>query len=117
MRTHIEKGRNKTAKALLSIYEAKDILREDQSLPIENKTIKNYVNELVPNVPLDKRFVYYLLASTGICVVPLSSFCSDLPGFRITLLEKDMDTFQTTFKTVKRSIELYTSSSNSQMKP
>jgi hypothetical protein len=32
MRTHLEKRRNKTAKALLSIYEAKDILREDQEL-------------------------------------------------------------------------------------
>ena len=28
-------------------------------------------------MPLDKRFVYYLLAAKGICVVPISSFCSD----------------------------------------
>ena len=101
----------------MSIVFRKNILRDNQSLPIENKSIEDYVGELVRNVPLDKRFVYYLLASTGICVVPLSSFCSDLPGFRITLLEKDLDTFQTTFETVKRSIELYTSSSNGQMKP
>jgi len=32
MRTNLESRRNKTAKALLSIYEAKDILREDQEL-------------------------------------------------------------------------------------
>jgi aspartate/methionine/tyrosine aminotransferase len=29
------------------------------------------------------------LASTGICVVPLSGFASELPGFRFTLLEHD----------------------------
>jgi aspartate/methionine/tyrosine aminotransferase len=40
-------------------------------------------------VAADKRFVYWLLASTGICVVPLSGFASDLPGFRFTLLEHD----------------------------
>ena len=27
--------------------------------------------------------------STGICVVPLSGFCSPHPGFRFTLLETD----------------------------
>lgn len=32
MRTHLEKRRNGTAKALLSIYEARNILREDQEL-------------------------------------------------------------------------------------
>jgi len=32
MRTNLESRRNKTAKALLSIYDAKDILREDQEL-------------------------------------------------------------------------------------
>ena len=104
---------NKTNGAFyMSVVFRKNILKDDQSLPIENTSIKEYVRKLVSNVPLDKRFVYYLLASTGICVVPLSSFCSDLPGFRITLLEKDLDTFQTTFETIKSSIELYTSSSS-----
>ena len=32
MRTNLESRRNNTAKALLSIYYAKDILREDQKL-------------------------------------------------------------------------------------
>lgn len=39
--------------------------------------------------PADKRFVYWLLAAKGICVVPLTGFYSELPGFRITLLEHD----------------------------
>ena len=38
---------------------------------------------------MDKRFVYYLLGAKGICVVPISSFCSELQGFRVTLLEED----------------------------
>ena len=104
---------NKSSGAFyMSVVFRNNILRNDQHLPIENKSIEEYVQRLVQNVPLDKRFVYYLLASTGICVVPLSSFCSDLPGFRITLLEKDLDAFRTTFETIKKSIELYTSSSN-----
>jgi len=41
------------------------------------------------NVSPDKRFVYYTLAATGICTVPLSSFNTDLQGFRVTLLERD----------------------------
>ena len=39
--------------------------------------------------PADKRLVYSLLGGAGICTVPLSGFCSDLPGFRVTLLEND----------------------------
>ena len=91
----------------MSVVFRNNILRHDQRLPIENNTIEDYVEKLVQNVPLDKRFVYYLFASTGICVVPLSSFCSELPGFRITLLEKDLNAFQTTFEAVKEGIELY----------
>jgi len=52
--------------------------------------VKSFVESLVsPNLEKDKRFVYYLLGATGICVVPLTSFYTDIPGFRITLLEKD----------------------------
>jgi aspartate/methionine/tyrosine aminotransferase len=57
----------------------------------------------------DRRFVYYLLAATGICVVPLSSFHSDLSGFRVTLLEEDEETFTQTFKTIKAAIQEFCS--------
>ncbi len=46
---------------------------------------------------LDKRFVYYLLAATGICVVPLTGFNCDLKGFRVTLLESDDAKFEQIF--------------------
>jgi aspartate/methionine/tyrosine aminotransferase len=53
----------------------------------------------------DRRFVYYLLASRGICVVPLSSFQSNLQGFRVTLLEEDVETFSDTFMQIREAIE------------
>ncbi|MCD6388412.1 MAG: aminotransferase, partial [Desulfobulbaceae bacterium] len=56
---------------------------------------------------LDKRFVYYLLASTGICVVPLSSFATELQGFRITLLERDETAFRMIFDTIAENIRTY----------
>ncbi len=67
------------------------LLTGRQSLPIENAEVRELVENLVnaPGVSPDKRFVYYILASTGICVVPLSSFNTPLQGFRVTLLEKD----------------------------
>jgi len=61
----------------------------------------------VDNVPLDKRFVYYVLAATGICVVPISSFCSDLLGFRVTLLEEDPERMRWLYQRLKAAIEEY----------
>ncbi len=102
---------NKTNGAFyMSIVFRKNVLNDKQRLPIKNKEIERVIEELIHNVPLDKRFVYYLLASEGICVVPLSSFCCDLKGFRVTLLEKDLQTFRNTFETIKRCIQTYTSS-------
>ncbi len=50
---------------------------------------------------LDKKFCLELLASTGICTVPLSSgFNSHVQGFRMTLLEEDDEKFEKTLKTI-----------------
>jgi aspartate/methionine/tyrosine aminotransferase len=67
------------------------LLTNRQSLPIDKPEVKELVEKLVngENVSPDKRFVYYTLAATGICVVPLSSFNTPLQGFRVTLLERD----------------------------
>lgn len=85
------------------------LLTHQQTLPIENDEVRKTVEELVngPDVSLDKRFVYYLLASTGVCVVPLSSFATDLQGFRITLLERDEREFVKIFTTISESIDTY----------
>jgi aspartate/methionine/tyrosine aminotransferase len=83
------------------------VLNSNQRMKIENLQIKDLVEREVENTSLDKRFVYYLLGSTGICVVPLTSFCSDLQGFRMTLLETDWDKFVILVDTLKSSIIEY----------
>ena len=79
----------------MSVVFERGKLNHQQSLPIENQEVKKLVEGLVnqPGASLDKRFVYYLLASTGICVVPISSFCTPEQGFRITLLERSSYNF------------------------
>jgi len=70
------------------------VLHEGQSLKPANKEAGEIIKPLIADAGYDKRFVYNMLASRGICVVPLSSgFNSDLQGFRITLLEPDIDRF------------------------
>jgi aspartate/methionine/tyrosine aminotransferase len=56
---------------------------------------------------LDYRFVYYLLGAKGICVVPSTSFCTDLKGFRVTLLEEDEEELREVFTTIHDAIVEY----------
>src|SRR5574341_2500048 len=76
-----------------------------QSLPVRDKAVKELVEKITSGVARDKRFVYYLLATTGICVVPLTGFNCSLKGFRITLLESDDQKFDGIFKTVRDKIK------------
>jgi len=87
------------------------VLNNKQSLPIELPDIRSYVETLTSaNLEMDKRFTYYLLASSGICVVPLTSFFTSLPGFRMTLLEKNVDKFEWTVKRLAENIVEYVES-------
>ncbi|WPR74055.1 pyridoxal phosphate-dependent aminotransferase [Algoriphagus sp. NG3] len=85
------------------------VLKEDQFLPIEDEKLKGLLDSWLEekDMPLDKRFVYNLLAAEQICVVPISSFCSDLRGFRVTLLEENEEVFKSTFRRLGRAIESY----------
>jgi len=83
------------------------VLNGKQSLPVQDKAVKEYVEKITRDVALDKRFVYYLLATTGICVVPLTGFNCMLKGFRITLLENDEARFEQIFKTIREKIIEY----------
>ncbi len=96
----------------MAVAFTKGQLTHSQSLPIENREVQQLVDSLVnqPGVSLDKRFVYYLLASTGICVVPLTSFCTTEQGFRITLLERDEQEFTKIFETIAANITAYLNS-------
>ena len=78
---------------------------------VENKEVKEYVNKLLDNnAEHDKRFAYNLLGATGICLVPLTSFFTNLLGFRITLLEKDVEKFEKNIKTIAQKIVEYVES-------
>jgi alanine-synthesizing transaminase len=93
-------------------------LKPEQSMKIDNaqaKTlVESWVNdengEPVKSMHLDKRFVYYLLAAKGVCVVPISSFCSELQGFRVTLLEEDENVLAKTFTSIRDGIVEYLAS-------
>jgi aspartate/methionine/tyrosine aminotransferase len=92
----------------ISVVFNQGVLNNRQTLPIEHSKVEGYITEIVDkNIENDKRFVYYLLGSTGICVVPLTSFFTSLQGFRITLLEKDQAKFKETVKGIAESIVRY----------
>ena len=83
-------------------------LPADGPLPgMINEEIGKKVTEISRTVAPDKRFVYWLLGATGICTVPLSGFCSDLPGFRATLLENDDVKRRETFLSMAAAIRTY----------
>ncbi|EMR02046.1 pyridoxal phosphate-dependent aminotransferase [Cesiribacter andamanensis] len=88
------------------------VLRLHQQLPIANPQLRAMVEGWVAEegMALDKRFVYYLLAATGICVVPISSFCSQLQGFRVTLLEEDEEVLVRVFTQLRDAIKGYLAS-------
>ena len=92
----------------------KDRLNPQQRLQIANKDVRGLVEELCagPGMEPDKRFVYYLIGAAGLCVVPLSSFNTNLQGFRFTLLEQNELKFRKTMETLAASIEEYLESAH-----
>jgi len=88
------------------------LLNNTQSIPIANGEVKDFIQNLInqPGVSPDKRFVYHILAATGICVVPLSSFSTPLQGFRVTLLEKDENECRRIYHTLTEKIDEYLNS-------
>ncbi|MDO4569820.1 MAG: pyridoxal phosphate-dependent aminotransferase [Planctomycetia bacterium] len=94
----------------LSVVFEDGVFHPNQKLPIENASIREYVDNLCAGAPGDKRFVYNLLGSKGICVVPLSGFATDLGGFRITLLNTDDERRNRIFKEIASGIEEFLNS-------
>ena len=88
------------------------MLNDTQTLKIDDPEVKKIAENWVSQADVlpDKRFVYYLLAAKGICVVPISSFCSDLRGFRVTLLEDDEKILTKTFTEISEAIKEYIAS-------
>ncbi|MEO5601483.1 MAG: pyridoxal phosphate-dependent aminotransferase [Cyclobacteriaceae bacterium] len=86
----------------------KGVLKPHQKIEIADAKIRNLVESWTREViPLDKRFVYYLLAAKGVCVVPISSFSSELEGFRVTLLEENESILIKTFQSIRDGIIAY----------
>lgn len=86
-------------------------LKKGQKLKIGDDGINALVERWVDqDIPHDKRFVYYLLGAKGVCVVPISSFCSELQGFRVTLLEENEEMLVRTFTAIRDSIVEYLAS-------
>ncbi|QQR55091.1 pyridoxal phosphate-dependent aminotransferase [Candidatus Peregrinibacteria bacterium] len=85
------------------------VLKAHQSLPIANEELRKFVEEKTadPDMALDKRFVYYLVASTGICVVPATGFFSPYYGFRVTTLTRDPQRLDAIYATLAKAIEAY----------
>ncbi|MCK6462975.1 MAG: pyridoxal phosphate-dependent aminotransferase [Candidatus Pacebacteria bacterium] len=99
----------KTAGAFyVSAVFADEVLKNNQKLKISNDKVRKFVEEKTANgLAPDKRFAYYLLGATGICVVPLSGFNCNLPGFRSTLLETDENKFEWIYETLAEKIKKY----------
>jgi len=95
----------------MTILFKEGVLHKGQSLKPANQAAGEIIRDVVDSPKLDKCFVYYLLASRGICVVPLSSgFNSDLYGFRITLLEPDIKKFEKTMIEIADAVKEYLAS-------
>ena len=86
------------------------VLNDHQTLSIESPTLSKRIAQLTQGVNPDKRFVYYLMASTGIVVVPLSGFQCSHHGFRFTLLECDKTKRAWVFNTLRQAIDKYVGS-------
>jgi aspartate/methionine/tyrosine aminotransferase len=99
---------NKPSGALyLTVMFEEGVLRNDQKLVIEKPDVAEMVEGLVKDVSNDRRFVYYLMGATGICVVPLSGFYCKRDGFRVTLLECDDSKRIWTMNTIAEAVREY----------
>ncbi len=96
----------------MSVVFKDGVLSSTQKLKIENDDAITLIEEITKDVLPDKRFAYYLMAATGICVVPLSGFNSNLFGFRMTLLEPDEEKFEEIIQTIAERIKEYLRSDN-----
>ena len=90
----------------MSILFQDGVLNNRQYLHVDNNSVREYLEGGAD----DKRFVYNLLAATGVCVVPLTGFCCNKKGFRVTLLESDNNRRIQTWKAIAGSIQKYLAS-------
>jgi aspartate/methionine/tyrosine aminotransferase len=101
----------------LTVLFEDSVLNASQTLPIADDRIREHVEKITRDVEHDKRFAYYLLGATGICIVPLTGFCCAKKGFRVTLLEANDEKRRWTWQTIARSIQEYINSTGGTPEP
>ena len=91
----------------ITILFEEGVLNNRQTLRIGNPAVREMAENLVKGVTNDQRFVYYLMGSAGICVVPLTGFCCKRDGFRVTLLECNDEKRRWTFNALASALREY----------
>lgn len=96
---------------MMPLFDAK-ALNARQSLPIACAAVRNFIRKTVADrsLALDKRFAYYLLAATGICVVPASDFNAPYLGFRITTLDRNPAHRNQVYRKLSAAVQQYLAS-------
>jgi aspartate/methionine/tyrosine aminotransferase len=79
------------------------------TLSATTKASRLFIDKLLSEKPVaaDFQFSYELMASEGVCVVPLSGFGSNLNGFRMTLLQEDDEVFTHTLEKIGNAVSAY----------
>ena len=83
------------------------VLGGNKRLPIEDPGLREMVERQCKGAAPDWAFVYQLLGSKGLCVVPLTGFYTPHMGFRFTLLETDAGTRSWVFHTLAEALAEY----------
>jgi alanine-synthesizing transaminase len=82
-----------------------ELMKRGINKPVANPKAQKLLDAALTGIPaesFDKRFCHQLLATTGICTVPLTTgFNSRVQGFRMTLLEADDAVFTRTLEAIK----------------
>ncbi|MEM6522417.1 MAG: pyridoxal phosphate-dependent aminotransferase [Bacteroidota bacterium] len=89
----------------------KGVLNDRQYMKTDDPAVSDLLHTWITHeMPLDQRFVYYLLAVKRVCVVPISAFASELLGFRMTLLEEDENEQKLIYGRIKEGLIEYLNS-------
>ncbi len=91
----------------ITVFFEHGALNGNNRLAIADPGLRDVVARQCKGAAADARFVYHLLASRGICVVPLTGFYSPHPGFRFTLLETDDAKRAWIFRTLAEALVEY----------
>lgn len=88
----------------LTIHFENHLLSRAPRFTSDNRQAQNLLSEQLASyqeLEYDQKFAYNLLASTGVCTVPMTSgFNSHAQGIRITLLEEDDAAFTNTLERI-----------------